>query len=39
MAEITWPLIFLRSNVVVSVEGTSEVLQRETSAEYEEQAR
>lgn len=39
MAEIMWPLIFLRSDVVVRFEGLSEVLQRETSADYEERAR
>jgi hypothetical protein len=39
LAEIMWPLIFLRSDVVVRVEGISEVLQRETPVDYEERAR
>lgn len=39
LGEILWPLIFLRSDIVVTVEGVSEVLQRERSADYEERAR
>lgn len=39
LAEIMWPLIFLRTDVVVKVEGISEVLQRETSGDYEQRAR
>lgn len=39
MAEIMWPLIFLRSDVVVRSEGISDVLQRETSTDYKERAR
>lgn len=39
LAEILWPLIFLRSDIVVRVEGVSEVLRRERSADYEERAR
>jgi hypothetical protein len=39
LAEILWPLIFLRSDIVVRIEGLSEVLQRERSADYEERAR
>lgn len=29
LAEVFWPLIFLRSNVLVRIEGTSGLLQRE----------
>lgn len=39
LAKILWPLIFLRSDIVVRVEGISGVLQRETSAEYAKRAR
>ena len=39
LGEILWPLILLRSDIVVRVEGVSEVLQRERSADYEERAR
>lgn len=39
LGEILWPLILLRSDIVVSVEGVSEVLQRERSADYEERVR
>lgn len=39
LAVILWPLILLRSDVMVRIEGVSAALQRETLGDYEERAR